>query len=84
MQILLKYLQRDRHTVVWDGEVSLFDPSQPIEADITVQIIKVLSSAEQQAADIGITEAEKGILQVKSTSQALETQIQDLESRIAQ
>ena len=50
-----------------------------------MQTIKILSTAERTAAGVPeITEAEKGILQVKSTSQALEEQIADLESRIAE
>ena len=96
MQVLLKYLQRDRRVLVADKDVRLCSSRQvsylracpdgmigPLS--LTMQTIKILSTAERTAAGVpDITEAEKGILQVKSTSQALEEQIADLESRIAE
>lgn len=47
-----------------------------------VQVIKIVKSEEEFAQ--GISEAEKGMLQVKDTSILLEQQINDLESRISE
>lgn len=70
MQVLLKYLQRDRKLVVVDAKR---------------QIIKVLLPEEQSAPQpVEISEEERGILNVKTTSAELEKQIDDLEARIAE
>ena len=84
MTVLLKYLQRDRRILLVDKDVSR---SQGVRhrQELTYsryQAIKILAVGEQGAT--GISEAERGILQVKSTSAALESQISDLESRIAE
>lgn len=47
-----------------------------------LQTVKIVKTEEEYSQ--GITEAEKGILQVKDTSILLEKQIDDLEHRISE
>lgn len=87
IQILLKYLQRDKRVLQRDGDVSppTSVPPQCLSPDHfqpTLQTIKIVKTEEEYSQ--GITEAEKGILQVKDTSILLEKQIDDLEHRISE
>lgn len=79
--VLLRYLERDVQAIITDGDVRTLSLLFALNSDWE-QLIKFIHDLDASIVLEGITEIDRGVLEMKVTLQKLNDQISELESQI--
>ena len=79
VQVLIRYLDRDRHILVTEAQVRI----SACDLRIALSRTQVLKFVDADSTQREITSIDRGVLEMKSAIEKLDAQVEDLASKIA-